>query len=686
MTWMAAAPAALVCLAVLYLPGIVVLLAARFGLARSVAFGPLVSLAVLLGAALGSSSLGVRWGWEPVAASAVACAIVAALLGLWRSSRRAPRARGEGGSVRARPTGLRGSRLLADVGVLALYGIGTLGMVRVVQPFFLRAIDRPDAIAQRFDAAFHLNVVALIERTGDASPLMIGRLAGTAFYPSGWHQLVSLAAEYSGASAPLAVNACSLIITFVVWPLSVAALVESILRPGIIVRLVTPVLAMGFSAFPWLLYSWGLLYPNILAFSLTPAMVALAVLLTRRTYTRLRDLVCALVAVAVAGSGLLSAHPNAVLTAVLVLAPFFVVRVVQMVRSRAIRRPIALLEALVMVLAVALLPAAWVVLAPPANVAPWHAYQSIPQAIGEALVGGSNGVPVAWAPTVLVVLGLVQLAMTRRSRWMVAATVLLGVVFVACTGAPDGPFRDIVAGPFYRDNFRVAAAMVVVLPVAAAAGVLGLVRLVVGGGRAAREALGNNRPRAASPRARAGARLVGTVVALVVGVVAGQQIAWGTVRSSSFGEALGNVRNAFKLAPDSDLVSTDEHALMVRIPEYVPAGTAIVVDPWQGGGLAYALGARDVTELYMFSPGSNADADVRTIRARLSSVSTDPSVCRALEAEHASYFLQTDGHWVAEVDSSRTYSGFVGIDEHTPGFEAVAREGDVTLYRITACD
>lgn len=173
---------------------------------------------------------------------------------------------------------------------------------------------------------------------------------------------------------------------------------------------------------------------------------------------------------------------------------------------------------------------------------------------------------------------------------------------------------------------------------------------------------------------------------MLLGFVVAAALSQATVSSAAFSAAMDEIRHAFLLDPTSDILSADEMALLSRLDSEVPPSAAIVVDPWRGGGLAYALAQRRVTELYMFSPGAESDPDIAVIRTSLRDAAEDPEVCAALSDEGAEYYLQMDPHGIGEVDSNAQYPGFVGIDENTSGFRLVDRSGEASLYRITACD
>lgn len=685
MWWFDLLPACVLAVLVLVVPGTAVLLCARQPLGRAVLLSPPVSLGILVIAAIAAALVGVRWSIVVLAAAVVLALVPLVALGaLHRRGREAAEPTAVPVGVRSVPGGAVRGLGARESRALLQYSLGALVPMLVLAYPFTRALQAPQAIAQRFDNAFHLNAIATVMRTGDASPLAVGELVNLSFYPAAWHELVSLVADATGLPVVLAVQAVSLSIVFVTWPLGVSALVEEVIRPSPFVRLLTPAISLGFVAFPWLLFSWGLVYPNILGFAVAPPLLALVLRCIRPAHRSFGALAGALAVVLVGVAGTANAHPSSFLLAGLAAIPFILVRVRQLMTAPE-RGRTEIVQALILIAVAIGIPVAWVVLAPDTGVAPWSAYTTVPYALGEALLGGTQGLPVVWVHATLTVCGLLVAATDRRLRWFAVSALLVGSVAVVCAGAPDGAVRDVIAGPFYRDTYRTGAALV---PVTAVLAVLAVQALLT--------ALGGLLPRSAARRipgadvpGSAGSSHWPVLASTALQVLLGGLLAWSLCQtiaeSRAFTDTMERVRQAFVLKEDSDIVDGDEMIVMERLDEQVPEGVAVVVDPWRGGGLVLAIADRPVTEFYMFSSEGDDDPDKALIRQSLRDVASDPAVCDALADEGAEYYLQMDPHGIGELDSSSAYPGYEGITGDTPGFQEVDRSGKVVLYRITAC-
>jgi hypothetical protein len=141
----------------------------------------------------------------------------------------------------------------------------------------------------------------------------------------------------------------------VVWPLSCVALVRVLVGPSWSALAATPVVAVGFIAYPWSLLSFGVLWPNLIGLSLVPAALAtvLVVIGTGAPGSLTRPRAALLLPVLVVGLGL--GHPNTVFSlAVLAAFPVLGAAALLLFRLfRAGRRAVAVLLGLAGAAAVA---------------------------------------------------------------------------------------------------------------------------------------------------------------------------------------------------------------------------------------------------------------------------------------------------------------------------------------------
>src|SRR5690606_29223549 len=114
-----------------------------------------------------------------------------------------------------------------------------------------------DGISQTNDAIFHLNAVRYALETGSASSVNIASFTGSSgFYPAAWHALVVTTIQISGGSLPVAINALTIVIGAVIWPLGVAWLAQIATDRATIAGYAV-VLAGALQAFPLLMFQWG---------------------------------------------------------------------------------------------------------------------------------------------------------------------------------------------------------------------------------------------------------------------------------------------------------------------------------------------------------------------------------------------------------------------------------------------
>jgi hypothetical protein len=226
------------------------------------ALAPIVTVAEIAVLAVIAARLGAPWSVPFVA---IVCAVTAAATAAVAFVLR--------GRAPARDPDARSVTAAAAIGLVPALLLGAVTVAR--------GLGRPDALSQTFDAVFHYNAVALILDSRNASSLTIGSLGtpglpGT-FYPAAWHDLTSLVVLTSGSSIPLAANMVCAVVGILIWPLSCLLLVRQIVGPSPAAMAITGVLSIGFSAFPWGLMSWGVLWPNLLGMSIAPAGLAVVI-------------------------------------------------------------------------------------------------------------------------------------------------------------------------------------------------------------------------------------------------------------------------------------------------------------------------------------------------------------------------------------------------------------------------
>lgn len=632
--WVGEAGPFLVAAALLVVPGL--LLAYAAGLRGVVAWGlaPALSTTAVALAGVAGPVLGVRFGLTLVAGVTLVLGGVSA--GVSRLVRRREPAPAE-----PRPT------------MLAALAGWLLGAVPVVVAI-ARGMGTPDVWPQTYDAVFHLNAVRRLLWTGDGSSRDLGATAQPdnthVFYPAAWHDLVALVVQLTGAPLVPSVTAVSLGVAAVAWPLGCIVLVRQILgpRPGPV--LAAGLLSGGFAAAPYLLLSYGTLWPNALATALLPPVVGLLAVSLRLTRAGGLDSGRAVLVGLLAAPGCILAHPNAAVTAVVVASVMVAFPLVSWARPAGewvARRAAGAggLMLLVLVVDVALLESP---LFAGTRRTDWPAHGTVPQALGEYLFGAPVGEPLPLVMTGLLLLGAWRALHVPALRWLVACHAAGGVLYVAAR-ATDARWAEALTSPWYNDAFRLAAlGPVTGIPLA----VIGLSWLVG----------------SVQARARLRRRLIWVAaMAAVVLATHGLSIA-------------DHARVIATWYRSTELLGPEEAALVERLPALVPPGTSVAGNPWNGSALVQALAGRPATFPHLSGVWS---ADRRLVASSLSEAAGDPVVCSAARRLHIGYVLDGPVTFWPDDPRARLYAG-LAVGGH-PGFRPVATGGRLTLYRLSAC-
>lgn len=653
MSWWVIVPAVLAAAVVVLLPGLVVAYAATARGITAWALAPLLSMTVFGVVALAFGVAHIPFTGVSAAVGALVVVVVAAgvmILVLRRRPSPAP----------YRDRVWPNLAALVSVAVaLVAFGIR-----------FGSALVRPDAVSQTFDDVFHLNGVRYIIATHDANPLSFINLNAAfggpgGFYPNLWHVLASLTTVYSGASIPVAVNALNIVIGGLIWPLGCVLLVRALLGPRPVALLVTGIVSASFAAFPLLLVTYGVLYPNLLGLAGLPAALGLLVLAVGFAKKPTLSRVLAWVAFIAVLPGIALAHPNAFASLLVVGFPLmfaFGWRWFKEAREQGASRQRMRRGVIVTVAVVVVGLILFIVVRPPRASATWGPTKSLGDALVAAVTNGQD-TPPAIAMTVLVLLGVVATFVTRRNRWLVGSLALVWFFYVATAIMAQGRWRFAVTGTWYGDIHRLTALGPVVLVPLAVIGIQWVADLVT--------ALG----RRLSSRHR-GWVIAGTAVGLAVALVATVFAQTGTALASMSGWATAS----FAQGPNAWLLSGDERALLDRVPKEVPQDAVVAGDPWTGASLVWALSDRQPLVPHIYGPRTDAQA---LILSRLRYATPGSDVCAALQKENVKYAL--DFGDVGVFGKANINKGMNGLS-NSPVLTLVDQQGPAKLYKVTGCD
>ena len=145
-------------------------------------------------------------------------------------------------------------------------------------------------------------------------------------------------------------------------------------------------------------------------------------------------------------------------------------------------------------------------------------------------------------------------------------------------------------------------------------------------------------------------------------------------------QAMTTAALAYRYTETSPLISTDERALLERLPEEVPDDALIIGSPWTGAGMAYAFADREVVMPHILMGMSS---DEQEIMDELSRTGSEAEVCDAVERSGVDYVLNFGSQEIH--GGEHRYRGLERLGRSDLVTEIDA-EGDAVLYQITGCD
>lgn len=664
MDWLDIAPFVIAATIVLVGAGLVVTSAARLPLFAKVASAPAVATTVVALTAVVCQVVGTRFGpWQAAVGFAVSAALAWSIrLLLDRLDRRRTGAGSEPRENRAGAASTLDGLRPAPEWVTWLAWVGALLlMVR----HWRNILGRPDAFSQTYDNIFHMNAIRWIVDTGEGSSIAFAMTSGhqdPMYYPTGWHNVVALTTMLVGdMNVALAVNAVTLVTLGLVWTSGCLFLVRSITSGSTAVMLATGVLSASFAAFPFLLLGFGVLYPNFLGLSLLPAGMALTVHVLRLQSGPPLHLASVVMVglLVLAGAGL--AHPNVLMSYLVVLLPLLAASVwaaVSSTRDSGWARRVGTSTLLLL----AALPASWLAwqrVRPAEQESIWTPYLSVPDAVGSGILFAAGHLWPAWVLAFLSMVGVYAAFRWGRNRSFVVAHGLLLGLWVVASAMPAGELRTFLVGVWYNDSYRLASLLPITGLPLAAMGVEQLARLA-------------DSPFARVDRYRLIVQQAVAVAFAVVLVMTTQATSW-------MNRAIDQFADSFALTDDSALVSSDEYAIIEAARELVPVGAVIAANPWNGSSMAYAIAGRDTTTTHV---SYVLTSDLAIIKERLDEAASDPAVCEAARRLNVRYALDFGPEEVHGGDHE--YTGFDALSE-AEGFRRIAQAGDAALYELTAC-
>ena len=291
--WVGTIPIALVCGALLTLPGWLALRLLGLRDFLALALAPTISTGILTFGATLIGRTPLRWG--PVAIVLCTAAACALAYGLRRGL----------GRFCADPTDtiVIGHARREAHGQPEAWWVIPAALALAVTSTLLAAIPalrRPSELPDWPDTSFHLNRIQLFHETGNAS------LTNPSFYPSAFHTVADSVLSIIPSTPIVAANVTSLVVAAVVWPLGMIALARETIDRSRLTTLAAGLACTVFTIFPSFIMGIGVLWPNALAYAALPSVLALGVRAWRKREPLTLVLLLGCVPI------LLTMHPNAV--------------------------------------------------------------------------------------------------------------------------------------------------------------------------------------------------------------------------------------------------------------------------------------------------------------------------------------------------------------------------------------
>ncbi|WP_460800597.1 DUF6541 family protein [Microbacterium sp. GXF6406] len=630
--WAEQAPALIVALAVLILPGLPAAFAFRLRGVLRLGLAVALSTAIVAVATVLAPLIGLAWSWVPIAITAIIVTGIAFSV------------RFLGGRDEGIPA--QGSRSWPVWTTTIVAGV--LWAIVLV----LGIVD-PAHPSQLFDALFHLNAVEFIEQTGDASPLhmtMVVPGAASSLYPTLWHAIVSLVVPAAGGSIVAATNVVTIAAIGLLWPVSLVSFTTVLFPKQPKAAAWAPLVAFGFSVFPLGFLNWGVLYPNLLGTLLLPLFLALVILAAEPRIPS-RERILRVLAAFAAVAATAAAHPSALLAGLALLVPYALWRIKRLAAQLSpAKQTLTWGLTAVGLLAFAVI---WYKMNVTTN--EWLPSMTFGQAAGEALFLSPVGRATGFLLGPLAMIGMVYVV--RARRWWILAMYAVSVgFFLVSAWLPALGIRSFFVGVWYDDTTRVGALLAILgLPLAAlgAAMVAGWIQSLWSRKRSSR------------------------VISMVMCVVVA---ALGSTHLVAMLNDLRFMRNvSFRFSVDSQGLSPEEAELFGRMEEILNEDALVIGDPLTGAGLLYAYTGHDV----VFPHVNGRYGEDAALLARELSVG-GYAMCDAIGRLGVTHAVDLGDRVLFENHYS-TYSGLHGLDTSTVLME-IERVGEATLYEVTGCD
>ena len=643
-SWLAATPVVMIAIIVLFLPGLVGARLVGVSWLTALTLSPGLSTSTVILTGVAAPMVGLRWGPFSLCLGIAMLWLGAFILGR-RLRHRAP--------VEPRWN----SSLAVGIAVL----IAAVGVATVLMP----VAGSPQAFPQHPDTIFHLGDAQWMLEHGDISVLHASGFSSptSGFYPAAFHGMVVTIAQLSGASVVVSTSAFVLVIAGLAWPLGCILLARTILGPSKAVVIAVGVTSVAFSAYPFMLMGFGVLWPNLFGQTLLPsalALLAISLGVTRVERVPIVGRSRALWLLLATVPGLALAHPNAFVTLLVfgyLMIAGWLINKAWRVRISSHRHAMVIL---IIWLTITLVGAiAMTAIAPGSMKATGKPGPELGrhEAITDTLLFAPRGAALLWILAVFVLIG-VGVVLIRRvgPKWLVAALVLMMAMFYLNV-AVDTSAARLLTWPWYNNAVRLAAVGVLPAALLAAAGLAAAAQLL-------KASLGRLH------LTDAGAGLI-TALAFLIATGGAYTTAHRAV-----------IWPFFHPVPSHSWASPTELESLHYLAQYIPKDAKVAANPWDGGTYLYIVSGR---HLLLPTEKSVVPGDRALLAAHLAQAGRSPQVCAAAKRQHVRYAITGGRPFAWGAATAR--NDFHGIDRvgSSSAFRLVATKAPYKLYEMTRC-
>ncbi|MGN0055518.1 MAG: DUF6541 family protein [Atopobiaceae bacterium] len=565
---------------------------------------------------------------------------------------------------------------------------------------FVLVLPRTDAVFQGWDNVTHLNQIRSFLDSGNWSSLRpsnyltsadaaINPIPGAGFYPSGWHEVCALVVLMSGATVAKVVNAANYMFSSLVYPIGAVVMLQVLVGRRKQLLYCGAVVSVSFSTFPWMLLTFGPIFPNLAAFCLIPIGIVMAVSFVK-SIVRRRDVIRAFILLLICVIALGIMQPNALFTLAVLLYFYF------MYRIRTYRRRYKLLgkscssNACANVFALVCI-ALWTIALQTSFIKPllefhWYAFAGYWQELINILFLGYSygfgpGVPAQIVLALMVFLGVLLSTRDSGQRWIAQTYAFVCIMLWVCA-CTDGLLKTFLCGIWYTDPCRIASmASMAAVPLAA----LGLDQVVTVSIRWYGVA------KVEGPHLSKTTVGTGVVVVFLALNFARSYALPGWEHSGiqdSFTAVANNVQALYAIDGQEAALTQSEKDFAQKVLDRIPADSLVINNPTDGSLVLYGI---DGMRCYYRTATGYDDSELNDsvlIRTKLKDIASDTAVRDAVNHVGARYVLVLDASNQADTylswmpASEEAFGGITGITDATPGFKTILSEGSMRLYEI----